>query len=307
MPNEANTEASQEELDLSDSALDRAAEGAGEEETIEASTEETVIDEEQEHSEEEAESVEEETEELEAEEGEETEALEAGEEEEEEAQPEPSDNAERSKLGRKVKYMEDSLNGIKESIDERMDRMEKLFSQGQQQERHEEQFEDDEDEEVVLTKKEMREQMQQLMKEQQTQETNSQVQYEKGYLSTIKQLGSEEESEEEFNDIYDEMMANFNKKHSDNPEMDAEKNWLRATKSVLKKQAAKPIKKENPLKGRKPKSPLGKGGGDTTPDTSPTTPKLDDVAAEFIRKTKMSDEAVADALSGEAPARLARR
>jgi hypothetical protein len=311
MPPEANTEASQEEqteeMDFSDAALSRAAEGAEEEETVEASTEEVEEVEEEVAEEEETEPVDTEKDPLQLEEEEETEALEAEVGEEEEVQPEPSDNADRSKLGRKVKFMEDSLNGIKESIDDRMDRIEQMLTKNQQPEPYKEDFEDEDDEEIILTKKEFKEQMQSFMTEQQTQKTDSQAQYEKGYLSTIKQLGAEEESEDEFNAIYDEMMTNFNNKLSDNPEMDAERNWLKATKSVLKKQAAQPIKKENPLKGRKPKAPLGKGSTDTVPKSASAVPELDDVAAEFIKKTGMSDELVADALNGEAPARLARR
>jgi hypothetical protein len=67
--------------------------------------------------------------------------------------------------------------------------------------------------------------------------------------------------------------------------MDAAKNII-AAKSQLSQGTAKKI----PLKGEKPRAPLGGGGGDKVPAASKKVPKLDAVAAQYAKDTNMTDD-----------------
>lgn len=293
MPDEETTEASQEEQDFSDDALDKAAEEFGEdEELVEDATEI------------EANSGEEDPEEPEGEDL-------GGEEEEEEAviPPEPSDNGERSKLGRKVKYIEDTVISFQESFEEKMNRLEGLLVSSNRRQVTDEPYglEDDPDEEVIGTKAELKQFLNDYNKETESTRQENQIKYERNYVQTIKRLGSEE-TEEDHKDIYDEMMSHFNVRHSNNPLVDAEKNYLKATRSVLKKRVAAPVEKKNPLKGNKPKAPLGAGSNnETMPKKIKPMPKFDAAAQDFMRKSGITPERAAEILDGDAPANLGRR
>lgn len=291
MSDEETTEASQEEQDFSDDALDKAAEEFGE-------SEESVED----------------AAEIEASSGEEDpgdpeEDL-GGEEEEEVIPAEPSENSERSKLGRKVKYIEDTVINFQESFEEKMNRLEGLLvSSTRRQQVADEPYglEDDPDEEVIGTKAELKQFLNDYNKETESTRQENQVKYERDYVQTIKRLGSEE-TEEDHKDIYDEMMSHFNVRHSNNPLVDAEKNYLKATRSVLKKKVAAPVEKKNPLKGNKPKAPLGAGGNnETMPKKIKPMPKFDAAAQDFMRKSGITPERAAEILDGDAPANLGRR
>lgn len=295
------TEASQEEQDFSDDALDRAAEEIGESEEF------------TEHAEE-VEAKGEETEDTEDPEGtkeaEETTEMEASEEQEEEAEvpPEPADNGERSKLGRKVKYIEDTVLGFQEQFEERMNRLDSLLaSNNRRPDVDEYRAEGDPEEEFIGTKAELKKFLNDYNQDQETQRQSSQLKYEQEYVKTIKRLGSDE-TEEDHKDIYDEMMSHFNVKYSENPLVDAEKNYLKATRSVLKKRMATPAKKVNPLKGKKPKAPLGAGSNsETMPKKTRPMPKFDSAAQDFMNRAGITPERAAEILDGETPANLGRR
>ena len=298
MSDEETTEASQEEqeLNFSDDALDKAAEEFGEsEELVEPATEIEVSGEETED----------------PEDPEDAESMElSGEQEEDESAvpPEPSDNGERSKLGRKVKYIEDTVLGFQEQFEERMNRLDGLLaSNNRRPDTYGYETEDDPNEELIGTKAELKKFLNDYNKDQETQRQDSQMKYEQDYVKTIKRLGSDE-TEEDHKDIYDEMMSHFNVKYSDNPLVDAEKNYLKATRSVLKKRTAAPAKKVNPLKGNKPKAPLGAGSNsETMAKKTKPMPKFDEAAQDFMRKSGITPERAAEILDGDAPANLGRR
>lgn len=297
---EDTTEASQEEqeLNFSDDALDKAAEEFGESEEFTEHTEEVEARGEETEDPEDPEDT-----------GEEAESMEASEEQEEEAEvpPEPSDNGERSKLGRKVKYIEDTVLGFQEQFEERMNRLDSLITSNTKLGSNEYGAESGEEEEYIGTKTELKKFLNDYNRDQETQKQSSQLKYEKGYINTIMRLGSEE-TKEDHQAIYDEMMRFFNAKHSDDPMVDAEKNYLNATRSVLKKRLAAPAKKVNPLKGNKPKAPLGAGNNsETMAKKTRPIPKFDDAAQDFMNKAGISPERAAEILDGEAPANLGRR
>jgi hypothetical protein len=110
--------------------------------------------------------------------------------------------------------------------------------------------------------------------------------------------------ETEHTEIYEEMMAHHNVKHSDNAASDARINFQAAQIALLQKNGPKP--RANPLDKNKGKEAKNLGGGtDTEADTkSIRLPKLDEYAADFVKRTGMKDEQVARALEGDAPVSL---
>jgi len=266
------SEAEEASQPVSDEELDRAAdEAVG---VAEEATEEEVIEEES------------------------SEEEEAEEEQEEEIPAEPDaekENAERSKLGRKVKELEAQLE--RQSI-ENNERLAKALEAINNLTAKEEPEEDD----FIMpeTKSELQKLIDEaLEKKEQASKTvavQKAEQYTKDYVDTMKDLVADEED-----DVREEIIARlkteeFNVRHSDNGSRDAAKN----IKNVIKSLAVK--KNVIPLKGEKPRAPLGGGGKDKVPGRELKLPKLSQEARDFIKATGMSDEEAAEALSGEAPA-----
>jgi hypothetical protein len=69
---------------------------------------------------------------------------------------------------------------------------------------------------------------------------------------------------------------------TDNPERDAEMNFLKAEKIYLRKKMAKPADKVNPLKGEKPKDKLGVATTQTSVTKETKQPKLDEYAQSYL-------------------------
>jgi len=222
---------------------------------------------------------------------EEPETREAIETQEEELPQEPEDNTIRSNLGRKVKYLEGSLTEMQRQNQELIDKMNAVLgSQRMPQSNQEE----EDDELAPSSKNELRSFMQQEMVRQRTFEEQSQAQYEQGYVKTINKLGSEV-GETEYNDIYSEMMKNHNIRHSDNAAADAEMNWLKAERAILRKKTANPVR-SNPLKGNAPKAPLGGSSGETVIDKARKLPKFDDATLAYMKAKNITPEKAAELL-----------
>jgi hypothetical protein len=267
-------EASQEseESVITDEMLDRAADGVDEVEEV-ATEDETT---------------EEEVESEEVAEGEETEETE--EEEAEEAPEEPEDNAERSRLGRRVSELETALLQAKQESENKLNEtLEKLNSfLGKKEEPEEDDFF-----ELPETKEDLaklvREQLAKVQNEEVTQKTQAVKDYESGYIDTV---GTLLEGEPDSAEILKLIEDEFNIKHSkvDNLQSgmkDAAKNILAAKTKLLSSSA-----KKVPLKGEKPRAPLGGGGGDKTPVAAQKMPKLDPAAAQYVKDTGMTPEQV---------------
>lgn len=291
MENETQ-EASQESVEsvITDEMLDRAAEGVDEEVVEEETTEESTEEETDEVSEEEEVESGEEPSEEEVEETVETESEEA-----EDLPEEPEDNSERSRLGRKVKELEDALLKSKTESEEKLNAtLEKLNAfLGKAAEPEEEEFF-----EMPETKADfdrlVRERIEALKQEETTQVSQKSKEYEAGYIDTVKSLLSGDEDEQAIFDILD---AEFNVRHSEVESLesgmkDAAKNVLAAKTKLLQSKDVKKV----PLKGGKPKAPLGGETGSKMPAKTKPVPKLDPVAAEFARETGMTDEAIIKAL-----------
>jgi len=197
---------------------------------------------------------------------------------------EPDDNRERSNLGRKVKYLEEKLS----KLDEIAAKIDRFTSRKEP--------EPDDDAPIPMTARELREFVRREASDLETSKAEKQKEYERGYLKHEASLGMDL-SEEEYAEVINERLQNFNVRHTDNPNTDAELNFHKAYAAVLKKKMSKG--KENPLKGKKPDGPLG---GTTTSESTTraaATPKLDKEAAEFAAKMGLSAEMIAKALGSK--------
>lgn len=109
-------------------------------------------------------------------------------------------------------------------------------------------------------------------------------------------------------EVIDEMMAHFNVRHTGNPVVDSNLNFANAKASVLSKRLAQAKTAPEPGAFR---SETGQATAvsSTTRVQPPKQdiPKLDEFAQDFIRRTGMSDESVKAALTGDTPVQFGRR
>lgn len=213
---------------------------------------------------------------------------------------EPQDNRERSQLGRRVSDMErnisDFMSEVRETLadlkEPRRDRFEDFDRREPVEERRSE-FDLDE----PLTYKDL------LKWEEQKQIKEDK--YVSDYRAMIGAIGKA--TDRELHEaIVKEMGDNFNVKHSDSGAGDARVNYAEAKAAVYERMA----KTNNPFKRGEGNSEEDHLGGPVQdPNRRPQkTPKLklDPYAAEFVRRTGMSDEDINEALEGESPAYLKR-
>jgi len=195
---------------------------------------------------------------------------------------EPTDNRERSNLGRRVKAMEDGLKTIVDKIDS-------YFTK--------QNSEPEADEEEIVTRKDLEKYLQSYQAKQQ----ESAKQYEREYLQHESTLGMDM-TDAEYTEIITERYNNFNTRYSDNPKADAELNFMKAYNAVLKKKVQP--QRQNPLKGNKPEAPLGGPTQSVNTNRDPNPIHLDDAAKEYVQRMGISEEKVKAALSGEIPIHL---
>ena len=207
-----------------------------------------------------------------------------------EAPQEPEDNAVRSQLGRKVKYMEDTMNETLGKLDAFL----QTQSQPQYQQPQYQQPIQEEVEEEFLTNRNVGNVIEKYMSQHQAQQNSQADKYNDDYIKTINRLGSDL-SDVDFNEIDAERMKNFNQAHSVNGMADAESNWQKAEISVLRKRQANPIRK-TPLKQEKPSAPLGGGGAQNTGTKKTKMPKFDEATLSYMKSTGMSEEQAAKIL-----------
>ncbi len=270
-------EASQESTEsaITDEMLDRAADGVDEVEEV-ATEDETT----EETTEEEAE-----------EEVAEGETEEEATEEVEDAPEEPEDNAERSRLGRRVSELETALLQSQQESETKLNAtLEKLNSfLGKNEETEEEEFFELPETKADLDKL-IKESVSAIKQEETTQSSKEAEAYQKGYVDTVMNLIDDDGDREALLDLI--QSDDFNIKHSkvdtmQGGVMDAAKNVM-AAKSQLSQGTVKKI----PLKGEKPRAPLGGGGGDKTPQATKKRPKLDATSEQYVKDTNMSDDDV---------------
>lgn len=207
---------------------------------------------------------------------------------------EEEDHKERSKLGRRLSAMEQEAEARGTRLDATLDKMEAFLSSNPNANAT---TETDYDE--PLTKKDI----DKFMEDREYKTKIAQGKYEQGYLQYVSKLGQQEDPEFH-EEIQEEMMKNFNVKYSRDPVADAERNYLRATRAILKKGSPS---KENPLKGNKPKSALGVAGDTQMKDNKEfVMPALDEDAKDFIKRKGLSEEQVKKYLSSKETVGLSR-
>ena len=192
--------------------------------------------------------------------------------------PQPdAENAERTRLGRRVKKLEDLIGELVTELRESRKTPEPAPDVP----------------ETVATPDDVR----RILAVEEQRKLNTQRVYHENYRKAIDALGSENE------DVHEEVIKEilspnspFNQILSENPFADAERNYYRAVKAVLKKKAASPVKPKANVRAEKPIAPTGVPVGTTVnaPNSKPF--KIDEYARDFMRRMGMSDKSAEDAL-----------
>jgi len=215
----------------------------------------------------------------------------------EEESEEPVDNAERSKLGRRVSAIESSIQTL---VDEFRTIM-KPAGKDDTPTDDDADLLSDEDEGDYVTKKELTGFYQKIRMQEAREadriksETDK---YNSDYNSVFQELGKTVDAEIH-TEVLQEMKAHHNFKRSNSGVLDAELNYLKAKDAVFQKKAAGP---KNPLDKNKDKDTKNLGSpSDTIVTGKADSPvKLDKYAAEFVARVGMSDDSVKSALDGNA-------
>lgn len=194
------------------------------------------------------------------------------------------DHATKTRLGRKVKKLEevmvtkDEFKQLMTKLDTFMTRPAETQVSTEQKAEMPEYVATPDDVEKVIQARENR-----IRSEQDT--------YQKAYVSQMVSMGQGNDAHDE---IVKEMMTNFNVRRTGNPQIDAELNYAKAQAAVLSRQTTKTV----PVKGDKAVG-TGVTHGVTNTQTKVTLPKLTPEAENFVAYMKrqgMSEESIAEAL-----------
>ena len=203
----------------------------------------------------------------------------------EETHEEPIDHGEKSRLGRKVKGIEDRLNQM-------MGKLEMLISNPSQTRVPEGQV-DDSDEIAPGTKGELYAEFDKWTKQRESQQTEKDQEYQQVYVRKLTELGWDM-LEAEYDEIVKELHANHNIRRTGEPEVDAELNFEKAQNAIFRKTLGK---KKVPVKGEKLTGPLGGPSNTTITERAPASVKLDADAASFAEYLGWDDKKTREALS----------
>lgn len=132
--------------------------------------------------------------------------------------------------------------------------------------------------------------VEQILNAREQKQRDEQGRYESAYKGQLMQFAAEEPLHQE---IVNEMMANFNWKHTAQGNIDAELNYSKAKASLLSKKMATPkpnVKSESGIA-----TALGVSG--QSAQTTPKAPvKLDPIAERFAKHMGMTDDQIRNAL-----------
>mgnify|MGYP000654365590 CR=1 FL=1 len=228
------------------------------------------------------------------------EIVEEGGEVAEEVPEEPDDHGERSQLGRKVGDNHRELTGQLEQMKRELDSFKQGVQSVQPPQPPEQLYNDDE--EIPMTMGDLNKWYNNRVEHDRRQQNDDATRYESGYRDSFSELSRDLEPTEA-KKIENEMLANFNERHSNDPTLDAERNFLRAENSLLRNKPP-----EKPQANLRQGKPTGGASGTTTAQRKAGAVKLDPIAAEFVNELKKSsgwsDEDVSKALEGETPSHL---
>jgi hypothetical protein len=153
------------------------------------------------------------------------------------------DNAENSRLGRKVAALWTRFDEMKPVMDKVAEALEKLHTAPPKQEQDEDHF---------ITLAQAKQITDAQVKEAIKAREQADLSYQKNYASTIISLGTELE-DAEYEGIVKEMESNWNKRYSDDPVADAQRNFYSAERVFLRRQlAVKPAAEKKIPKGDLP-------------------------------------------------------
>lgn len=195
---------------------------------------------------------------------------------EEKLQEEPTDNRERSNLGRKVAALEATISDFIRAQTEVLEA------------KPAEEVDLDLDGDMPLTKKDLDNYF--------AKQTADKTKYNTNYLNQVSKIGLED-SDELFNSILAEMETGKYNFYTGDASRDAEVNYLKATKTVLSINKGK----SNPLDKNKGKVTRGLGiNGDTKVENRVAPlPELDEYAKSYAKKMGMTEDEIRGALAGK--------
>jgi hypothetical protein len=196
---------------------------------------------------------------------------------------EPTDNAERSKLGRKVDAMWKRFDEQKGTFEKMTEVLEAMIEERNKPA--------DVDSESLITASEAERLAEEKFNKLINKQSADREKYEKGYLDQLVLISADYEPDE-YDAIQNIMMEKFNKRHSDNPSFDAHKNFRDAEVAFLRSN-----KKVVP-KGKVPAgAKIATTGAEKVKKKTNPLPKLDAAAQAYINYVRRSrGDAAADKL-----------
>lgn len=215
--------------------------------------------------------------------------------------PSQDDNAEKSRLGRKIKAMEEESKKNKELLDEILKEI-RTGKQTKSEVVDKSESNDDEEEypETITTPEDIERYNRVKAKKDQKALTEYQTKYRgliKGY-----------DGDEHYKDVIELIKTNpeFDKIYTGDPAVDVEINYNKAAKVVLSKKVKAATTKKIDVHGddNEENPPAGLSGGGKVAKVDTKEIELDEHAKEFVAKVKMSKEDVATALKGDTPLNL---
>ena len=193
----------------------------------------------------------------------------------------PADQADRSRLGRRITRYESEIKELKDMVKTLVEERKTPIVPYSEIYPPEEELP-----EYIST----REDLEKVLDSREQKKIRNQQDYSNKYLKSFKSFATEDP--ENFQDIFAEMEKNFNNRYSDDATRDARINWLEARNVLLNKKFV-PIK---PNVRGKETSPANINIQTIMPMRETPDIKLSPLAEEFVRKTGMSEKSVKEAL-----------
>lgn len=231
---------------------------------------------------------------------------------EERTPEEPTDNAERSRLGRRMKNLEDSLSQLLSKLDSigAASPVQQTQQQTNIPVNYDDSFMERELQAAVeqgLIPETIITPMDQLRVDNYRQrvEEKRSIEYQRGYINALKGFKGDTDDS-----LHDEVVAElfrlespFNQKRYGDPTVDARLNYLEAKSAILEGKVTTPSAK-NVFKGKQGNVPTGNHVTTKVAPSEESVPQLDEVSLQFIKSQGMSEETVRKALKEPLPLHL---
>jgi len=199
----------------------------------------------------------------------------------------PSDQEERTRLGRHLKRLEERLDRDKLERENLSQKFDEVISRFDRPSRDEGVSEDPD--EVIATAADVRRIARADRIKEEQERTRDQGQYEQNYIKTLRNF--ERDNPTLHQEIFKEMMTNFNVRRSNDPSLDADLNYTKAKSAVLAKKISASGPKPN-VKGGKDSASTDLSIESRDITVGAKEIKLDPYAESFRKSSGMSDESV---------------